>query len=122
MKKVFTLALLLLVVAAIAGWLKREEIKGRFWPGKVVNPLSGQPTVYDLINLLERNNLSVVGVPIIKNGTIQASISGMIVMFATDKDLFAQVRSLQLLLPKLKMDDRIIKEIDLRFNKVVLKY
>lgn len=87
----------------------------------IINPLSRPSLVYDLSAILEKNAF-VFTPPIIKDGSIMASISGILVSFSTQKDFLAQVRALQLVLPKVKMDGSRVSQIDLRFDKVVIKY
>lgn len=120
MKRLFVLLIFLGTIAGLVYWQK-EKIGEFLRPEKVVPPVFQQPVVYDLTALLEKNGLTTSSSPIFVNGTIQASISGVTVIFSPDKDLFSQVRSLQLVLGKLKMEARPISEIDLRFNKVVVR-
>ena len=61
--------------------------------------------------------------PIVALGsTLTASVSAVTVLFSSDKDFSVQVRALQLVLPRLKMEGRTAKVIDLRFNKAVIQY
>lgn len=87
----------------------------------IINPLSRPSLVYDLSAILEKNGLVFTPL-IIKDGSVMASISGILVTFSTQKDFLAQVRALQLVLPKVKMDGSRVSQIDLRFDKVVIKY
>ena len=88
---------------------------------KILSPLIATSPVYKLASLLSKNGL-VSTTPVIENGALIASVSGILVSFSPQKDLAEQVRALQLVLPKVKMDQRQVIEIDLRFNKVVIKY
>lgn len=88
---------------------------------KIINPLNRASLVSDLSLVLEKNGL-VFTTPVVVNETIMASISGVLVSFSSQKDFLAQVRALQLVLPKVKMDGSRISQIDLRFDKVVIKY
>jgi len=81
-----------------------------------------KPQTYELAQLLEKNGIGISGLPIVTNNNIMASVSGILVTFSADKDLVVQVRALQLVLPRLKMEGKPVKEIDLRFNKVIIKY
>lgn len=83
-------------------------------------PVSGQGEVLGLTNELSKQGIGILGLPVVSGDVIEASISGKRVIFSRDKDIISQVRALQLILPRLKMDTNI-KEIDLRFNKVVLR-
>ncbi|MBI3887489.1 hypothetical protein HY310_00280 [Candidatus Microgenomates bacterium] len=84
-------------------------------------PYYKEPNVYDLLSIIEKNGIAIDSPPIIADNTIQATISGFTVYFSQDKDFFSQVRSLQLVLPKVKMEDSAKKIIDLRFSKVVIR-
>lgn len=106
-------AALLLVCIGIVFVLSHSE--------KLISPLKQMPSNYDLIKVLEKNNMSFT-TPIRIEGAILASVSGILVSFSPEKDFSAQVRALQLVLPKVKMDGKMVSEIDLRFNKVVIKY
>lgn len=87
----------------------------------IISPLIKESPTYDLAALLEKNGMTST-TPVLTNGAIVASVSGILVSFSQTKDLAQQVRALQLVLPKVKMDERKVVEIDLRFNKVVIKY
>lgn len=90
-------------------------------PHQIITPLVKTPLSYDLSSILEKNGL-VATTPITVNGAVLASVSGILVSFSPEKDFLQQVRALQLVLPKVKMDEKRVFEIDLRFNKVVIKY
>ncbi len=111
----------LIALGGLALWQK-GKIRQRFWPVKAVSPISQPSSVYDLMTLLGKSGLRISQTPVIVDGTIQASVSGVSVLFAPDKDLAVQVRSLQLVLPRLTMEGKKVLEIDLRFNKVVVRY
>lgn len=88
---------------------------------KILSPLISTSPTYDLSSLLSKNGL-IATTPVMSNGALIASVSGILVDFSPQKDLGEQVRALQLVLPKVKMEQRRVLEIDLRFNKVVIKY
>lgn len=121
MRKAIALFLLLLVILAGIGYWQKDRIRALLIPTQALIPFSRQPEAYDLVAVLEKNGLNVTVPPVTLGGTIQASISGVTVFFAADKDLDTQVRALQLVLPTIKMDGKAA-EIDLRFNKVVIRY
>ncbi len=75
-----------------------------------------------LTDTLAKNGLPITGQIIVQGPTLEASISGFLVYFSSDKDLALQARTLQLVLPRLKMDTKTARVIDLRFNKVVIRY
>ena len=122
MRKLILLVIIILLAAGGVVFWQREKIRERFWPEKPLAPISQPSSIYDLVTLLDKSGLKAAEIPIIIDGTIQASVSGIKVFFATDKDLGLQVRSLQLVLPRLTMEGRKVSEIDLRFSKVVVRY
>ena len=114
MKRILLVIIILLFVCVgIVMFLSRSS--------NIINPLSKPSLIYDLSSVLEKNGLAFTS-PIIKDNSIMASISGILVSFSTQKDFLAQVRALQLVLPKVKMDGSRVSQIDLRFDKVVIKY
>jgi len=109
-------------VLFVGGFLVKDRVLQVISPAKTVNPIYKQSAIYDLVTILEKNGYFVSPPPIFVNDSIQASISGITAVFSPEKDLFSQVRSLQLVLGRLKMEEKNAKEIDLRFNKVVVRY
>lgn len=95
-------------------------VKDRF-ERRVLEPSTVSTVEKILVDQVAKAGISIDGLPITLGETIEASISGYRVLFSKDKDIKSQVRALQLVLPKITMN-RIPKEIDLRFGKVVLKY
>lgn len=117
MVRVMTIVVALVLVGmTIGGFFWRQKEKVILWP------LTKTPPAYELAALLEKNGITLPASPALLNGTIQATISGILVIFSPDKDLGTQVRALQLVLPRLKIEGRPAKEIDLRFTKVVVRY
>lgn len=115
MRRLFLLILLVLVDGGIFVYFRLK-------PVKILNPLAANSPIYELNSVLAENALNTT-VPIYLNpDTILASVAGVMVDFSPTKDFSKQVRALQLVLPKVKMDGSNVKEIDLRFNNVVLKY
>lgn len=111
----------LVVVLAVAG--AGLLVKQRFFPeGRLILPYSSVSPARQLTDILGTGDINPTGQIIIKGSTMEASVSGVLVLFSSDKDLGLQVRTLQLILPRLKMEDKVAKEIDLRFNKVVIRY
>ncbi len=114
MKK-FVLVIIALVILCVAIVVVMRQTP------KMLSPLISSSPSYDLVSLLNKNGL-VSTTPVLINGALIASVSGILVSFSPQKDLAEQVRALQLVLPKVKMEQRQVIEIDLRFNKVVIKY
>lgn len=104
------------MVLGISFYTWRMRSKPLVWPVTQENNLQ------NLRSSLEKENVSFDGQIGQLGETITASISGMSVYFNGSKDLNQEVRALQLLLPRLKMEERKPREIDLRFNKVIIRY
>lgn len=121
-KKVVFLSLMVLASIAIIGYWQKEKIMALLYPAGVQTPMFSQPADYLIVELLEKNGLVVETAPVFLSDAIIASVAGVSVFFSPEKEPGAQVRALQLVLPKLTMEDRKVKEIDLRFNKVVIRY
>ncbi|MBI4100062.1 hypothetical protein HY440_03575 [Candidatus Microgenomates bacterium] len=87
----------------------------------VATPYSSPDPSTTLATELSRAGITLDSAPQILGANINASMSGIMVIFSRDGDLVSQARTLQLLLPRLKMENKKITEIDLRFNKVVVR-
>lgn len=114
MKKLAIFAIGVLLLAAGIGFWQRGKIRD-------VSPVTQPSATYELTALLAKNGIELSEAPTALNGTIQTSVSGILVLFSPDKNMETQVRSLQLVLPGLTMESKTAKEIDLRFGKVVIR-
>lgn len=114
---VLSVVVLGLISLAVLGYWQKEKI----FPSPFKVPLFAGAVIPELTGVLEKTGLAVSGQPVILGDSVIASISGIRVMFGTDKDFSTQVRALQLILGRLTID-KLPKEIDLRFSKAVLKY
>ncbi len=121
MRRFFAIIILILLFSGFVFW-QREKISGWLNQQAILAPVFGKPVTYDLALLLEKNGFSLSTPPISLDGSIYASISGVLVLFSPEKDLVSQVRALQLVFPKVKMESKVAREIDLRFGKVVIRY
>lgn len=110
------MVLTLLSLAAMAYW-QREK----FFPPLLKTPISAGDIVPNLAGILEKTGLTISGQPAVLRDTVVASVSGIRVIFGTDREFPSQVRALQLVLGRLTIN-KLPKEIDLRFSKVVIKY
>lgn len=72
--------------------------------------------------VLKEANFASPSQIVISGDTVTASIAGYTVKFSRNKDFLSQVKTLQLVLGKIKIEGRIPREIDLRFTKIVLRY
>lgn len=112
---------LVLTVTTFGAYWQKEGIKKFLASVEIVAPVVQQPPFYNLVDALEKEGLELSSLPVLENDTIYASISGIAVLFDVAKSFHYQARSLQLVLGKIKMEDKNIKEIDLRFNKVIIR-
>lgn len=112
-------AVLLIITTASAGgfffWQKSQNLP-------IKTPVSGSPKALELTKALTNAGFTIDSVPIETKGAITASVSGKLVVFSVAKDTKTQVKALQLLEQSLKMEPTNPKEIDLRFDKVVVRY
>lgn len=106
---------LVLVVSGFIYFQKQQNVP-------VQQPTVSKTNLLKLADALTSANLTLEAAPFEQNGTITASVSGRRVLFSTRKDLKTQVQALQLITGKLKMDPQPPKEIDLRFDKVVVRF
>ncbi len=114
------LAFCFLVLAASGIFLWQNNIKRNNQPP--TSPVVQEDLTQVLAKELEPAGLVLESAPAVLGQTISASVSGYPVLFSKDDDLKTQVRALQLVLPRLKMDNKRITEIDLRFSKVIIRY
>lgn len=119
LKLVFPILFLFVLVFGIFGFgfLIQDKMQN-----KSVNFEFSTGEVEKLGELLIKSGYLVKLPIIVKEDLISATISGITVIFSKDKDLNAQVRALQLVLSRPTMGSKKIVEIDLRFNKVVLRF
>lgn len=110
-------AVFLILTLGLVGWWQKEKI----FPSPFAVPLTAGAIVPELAGVLEKTGLAIFGQPAILGNSVIASISGIRVSFSTEKDFSSQVRALQLILGRLTID-KLPKEIDLRFGKVVIRY
>lgn len=113
---ILTFGLFLVVLVAVGIWQKDV-----FFVSKTLAPISSGDIVQSVITNIEKSGLTLLGIPVVLGDSIKASVSGVQVVFGIDKDISIQVRALQLVLGKLTIN-RLPKEIDLRFNKAIIRY
>lgn len=115
----------ILLAAFIVGLLILAGVfsfqKEKIFPSPIKAPLTSGEIIPSLTGVLEKSGLAVFGQPVVLGDSIIASVSGIRVIFTADRDFFPQVRALQLILGRLTID-KMPKEIDLRFDKVVIRY
>lgn len=119
MKRVFqvVLVLSLLVATGIGAKVYIDSTS------KTVTPVRRGSETAALGQELEAHNLQAPQGIFQQGDSLMATISGKTVLFSIEKDFGTQVRALQLVLTHLTMggEKEAVKEIDLRFQKVVLR-
>lgn len=127
MKKLIIPALILILVPALL-------VLGKFRPFSFpagtlpfvkttfLSPFSGTDLPSDLAVRMARVNISPDSLPLEAQDYLIASSSGILIYFPKDKDLSLTVKALQLVWQRVTMEQKRPKEIDLRFNKPVLRY
>lgn len=85
-------------------------------------PVKNPPDNYVLAELLNQQGFVIGSPPLVSGDILSATVSGITVYFSRSSDLKVQVRSLQLLLPKVTMEGKRPQKIDLRFTKAVITY
>ena len=119
-KKIIIGAVLFFLVAVTLGfflWKQQNNILG----AQIISPNTAIDPTLALISALAKTGIVLETPPILSGGTITASISGSLVLFSKDDNIDIQVRALQLVLPRLRIDNKTFHEIDLRFNKVIVR-
>lgn len=92
---------------------------------KLISPLPNKSYVKneDLKKILESSKIDVSSISISTDSSYLVSLKdGGKVVFNKNKDLFSQVRSLQIILSRLTIDGKRLKSLDFRFDKPVVSY
>lgn len=113
---ILILGLFFIILMAVGIWQK-----DKIFPSNILAPTSSGDIVQSVTSNIEKTGLTLVEIPVVLGDSIQASISGIRVIFGVEKDIPSQVRALQVVLGKLTIN-KLPKEIDLRYNKVIIKY
>jgi hypothetical protein len=111
-----------LILAGGGTLVLRERAWALLPRGEILRPISAAPDGYELIRRLEKAGIPAADFPAISGEVLAASVSGVRVLFSREKDLDLQVRALQLVLPGVRMEEKRVEEIDLRFDKIILRY
>ncbi len=119
MRQRFIILFLALAVAILAlfSWRRFPAPEGT----DILTPYSRPDQSLELTKQLTDSGLNLGAAPVILGDSIEASVSGYTVLFDANGDFKGQIRALQLVLSRLKMDSKTKTEIDLRFNKVIIR-
>lgn len=118
---VFLIGFLVLVV--LGGLLRKVDLNlSRESQTTLFSPLPSSSPKDDLENLLKEHGFIPKSLTY-KDDMVQASFSGnLTVILSTSKDLTTQVLSLQFVISRAKIENRLPKVVDLRFTKPVVLY
>lgn len=123
--KVAIILLFVLLFAAVLGVAKNidwSEITP-FTPIKLIRPIPEKGIEAELKENLQKMDIEVFDGPKLLGKDLEASISGgIIVLFTTQKDFKDQIASLQLMIERFKIEGKLPKKVDLRFEKTVVTF
>lgn len=92
--------------------IKQEKVKENLTPEQEL-----------IILIEERKVLQIDSISQTAEGDLQLrSKEGTVVIFAVEKSLTDQLTTLQTLLTKAKIDNKALKKVDFRFEKIVIEY
>ena len=119
------LFLTLLTALTVLGFCVRLYQKNGasfFQREKIIRPITVKSPEQELAEEFERADLKIISLNLKGEEKLEASISGGIkVIFKTEK-IKEQVSSLQAILTRFKIEGRIPKKIDLRFEKPIVVF
>src|SRR3990167_9244680 len=99
------------------------KIRNLFAPQVPVAINTQEDTTSNLKKKLENESISVKEIKQLSSGDFAVVIQNEIILeISGEKDLDIQVRALQNILAKAKIEEREIKRIDFRFEKVIVEY
>lgn len=124
-KTAFFLLVVLLIISTF-GFLVRIYRQVEFPPfgeEKILKPISGGGSAEnELAQEFKKADLRIISVSITGEKEIEASISGGTKVIFKTEEIGQQVSSLQLMLTRFKIEGRIPKKIDLRFEKPIVVF
>jgi len=86
-------------------------------------PALGQTLTSDIISLILLEEPQISSIKYIGQKGIEVKDDGgLTVLFSREKDLLDQIRSLQMILKKYKIEGKSLKRVDLRFEQPVVRY
>lgn len=129
-KKRFRIGLLVILILAIVifgglakSHLSIQGLKEAFWQErKIVRPIPEKNLENELVENLQESGIEIVSLGAAREDQIESSISGGIRVIFPTKNLREKIASLQLMLQRFKIEGRLPKSIDLRFEKPVVKF
>lgn len=83
----------------------------------------GSSIAPDMLELIQLENTRVLRIKYVGANTIEIRSDEVpLILFSRQKEIGEQTRSLQTVLQKYKIEGKMLKKIDLRFDKVVVEY
>lgn len=121
--KIAILFVVTILLVSILGFLVRTYRRydlSFFQQEKIVAPIAEKIPEQKLAEELKKVDFRVISLSIIGEKVIEASISGGTKIIFKTEEIEKQISSLQLILPRFKIEGRIPKKIDLRFEKPIV--
>ena len=119
MRKIFLFAVFLILISGFV--LLSYKIVKEKWRHKLLSPISDEIFSSVLVKNVESGSFIIQNMPQEFTNEVVASISGVTVIFPKISDYSELIKTLQTILSGATMERKII-EIDLRFDKPVVKY
>lgn len=120
---IFFLAILLII--STLGYLIKSFRQNDFFlfqSEKILKPMTGISSERELVDEFSKTDVRVISLSIIGEKELEASISGGTKILLKTEKIAQQVSSLQLMLSRFKIEGRIPKKIDLRFEKPIVVF
>ena len=117
--------LILILFFTSLGFLVRNSYQKTFTlfeSEKILEPIARQATETELAKELKKSNLGVISLSINGEREILASLSGDTQVIFKSEGIAQQVSSLQIMLSRFRIEGRIPKKIDLRFEKPIVVF
>lgn len=117
--------LILILFITSLGFLVRNSYQKTFTlfeSEKILKPITRQAPETELAKELKKSNLGVISLSINGEREILASLSGDTQVIFKSEGIAQQVSSLQIMLSRFKIEGRIPKKIDLRFEKPIVVF
>lgn len=117
--------LVILLTISTLGYLIKSFRQNDFFlfqSEKILKPMAGTSPERELAEEFERADIRVISLSIIGEKELEASISGGTKILLKTEKIAQQVSSLQLMLSRFKIEGRIPKKIDLRFEKPIVVF
>lgn len=116
--------LILLMISSIGFLIRSYRLNNFnfFRKEEILKPTLGKSTERELMEDFQKSDIRVISLSIISEKDLEASISGGTKVLLNTETIAQQVSSLQLMLTRFKIEGRIPKKIDLRFDKPIVVF